>query len=330
LTDGRPECTSPGDDGAESLGEGRAALRVAVAGATGWIGTHLCRSLRARGDEVFVLTRGPANSEQVLHWDYNRGISQLRRLEGVDAFVNLTGEPLATRPWTAPRREQLISSRVGATEVLHTSLSRLDRPPSVVVGLGFVGLFGDRGNTWLEDDAPPGEGFLADLAARWETVHLTATDRFADRASVLRLSIVLGADGGVFPPMLAAFRLGLGGWLGDGRQYTPWTSMRDTVGAIQHLLDTPGCEGAYNGTVPDPCTHREWCETLARLIGRPARAHAPKWALRGALGDLADQVLLASCRARPRRLLEAGYTFVDPRIEPTYVRMLAEHEAAPR
>lgn len=300
-------------------------MRVAIAGGTGWIGTKLREALRARGDDVLVLTRGTVTGEDVVHWDYHRGISQLRRLEGIDAFVNLTGAPLATRPWTTPRREVLLQSRVGATELLHAHLARLDRPPAVVVGVGFLGLFGDRGATWLEDDAVPGEGFLAELAVRWEAAHLAASDQIGCRAAVARLSIVLGADGGVFPPMLAAFRLGFGGWLGDGRQYTPWTSMRDTVAVLLHLLDHERCEGAFNATVPEPSTHREWCETLARLIGKPARAHAPKWALRGALGDLADQVLLASCRARPRRLLESGFVFRDTRVEPTYVGLLAEH-----
>jgi uncharacterized protein (TIGR01777 family) len=305
-------------------------LRVAIAGGTGWIGTKLRAALEERGDEVIVLTRGRTKLPGYLHWDASRGIARLRRLEGIDAFVNLAGEPLATRPWTSPRRKVLISSRIQATEILLEALTKLEQPPPVVLGVSSLGFFGDRGNEWVEDDERPGDRFLAKLASGWEAAHLSASARFPCRVGVVRLSIVLGSDGGVFPPLLKAFRFGFGGWLGNGRQYVPWTSMRDTVRILLHLLDHDGCEGVFNGSVPDPGTHRDWTEALARVLGKPGRAQAPAWALRGALGDLAEELLLASCRARPRRLLGAGFEFADPRIEELMLRLTSEHDAQSR
>ena len=125
------------------------------------------------------------------------------------------------------------------------------------------------------------------------------------------MSIVLAPHGGAFPLLVVPFRYGFGGWLGPGDQYTPWITIRDAVGALLHLLDRPGCHGGFNGTVPEPTQNRAWAEAFGRVIDRPVRTHAPKWAMRGALGELAEQIFLSSCRATPRKLVESGYRFQD-------------------
>lgn len=286
-------------------------MRVAITGGTGLIGTALTTALQARGDKVLVLTRGRATEAHVT-WDPSRGVPNLRRLEGLDAVINLAGAPLAARPWTPHRRQVLRDSRVAATETLLRALSRLDEPPKVFVGAGSLGLFGDHGQGWIDDDQHVGDGFLADLCGEWETAHLLAADVLGSRAAVLRMGVVIASDGGVFPLLYRAFKHGFGGWLGDGRQYTAWISLRDAVGAFLHLLDTPGAAGGFNGSVPDPISNKAWCEALGEVAGHIPRTHAPKWALRGALGELADELLLASCRAKPRKLLETGFHFQDP------------------
>ena len=299
-------------------------LRYAVVGGTGMIGTWVADALLARGDEVLIVTRRAPRSSRELQWDPVRGLSNPRLLEGVDVVFNLAGAPIADRPWTTGRRKLLHESRVRATETLLSAFHALDRPPSVLVGVGGLGLFGDRGEDWLDDDEPPGTGFLAELCVAWEHAQLSA-EQHGCRSCVLRMSVVLSPTGGAFPLMVKPFRY-VGGWLGNGRQFTPWISIRDTVGALLHLADQERCRGAFNGTVPEPPHNKEWLKALGRVMHRPVVTHAPKWALRGALGELADGLLIASIRARPRKLLESGYTFVDTDSEPTFQWLLTELE----
>lgn len=276
------------------------------------IGTWLAETLRARGDQVTILTRRRPKTPEHVQWDPNKGVVDIGRLEGLDALVNLAGEPLATRPWTRVRRRKLWESRVDATGTLLRSLDRLDNPPPTYVGVGGLGYYGDRGEQLLTEDDGPGEGFLAELAAAWETAHLESVAILDTRAAVLRLAIVLSPTGGAFPLLVRPFRIGVGGWLGHGEQYTPWLTVLDTVGALVHLIDTPSCSGVYNGTVPEPTRNRAWMEALATALSRQVRTHAPRWALRGALGELADSLLIASTRVVPNRLIDSGYAFHHP------------------
>ncbi|MCB9682052.1 MAG: TIGR01777 family protein [Alphaproteobacteria bacterium] len=304
-------------------------MRVAITGGTGTIGTALASALRARGDEVIVLTRQAETRPGQVRWDPKRGVPQVRQLEGIDALVNLTGEPLATRPWTRPRRELLRASRVEATENLLASLARLDEPPVVFVGVGTLGLFGDRGDAWIDDDECPGTGFLAELGLAWEQAHLASRDVLGARAAVLRMGMVMASTGGALPLLVGPMRHGFGGWLGDGRQFNAWISLDDCVRALLHLLDTPACSGPFNGSVPEPSRSRDWVQSLGRACGREVHGHAPKWAVRGALGELADAVFLASTRARPRKLLDAGFTFVDTDIDALLRRIVTELDRPP-
>lgn len=300
-------------------------MRFAIVGGTGLIGTALAERLRARGDEVYIVTRRSPRGEEEVQWDPSRGVLTPAQLEGLDAVYNLTGAPIADRPWTRARRKVLWESRVDATAVLLRSLADLERPPATFIGVGGLGLFGDRGDAIIDDDDPPGTGFLADLCIAWEAGHMAAEELGA-RAAVLRMSVVLSPDGGAFPLMVRPFRY-VGGWLGNGRQYTSWISVRDCVGALVHLADHADCTGFFNGTVPEPIPNKEWCKALGRAVHRPVVTHAPKWALRGALGELADELFLASVRAVPRKLLASGYSFVDSDAEETFRWLVAELKA---
>ncbi len=286
------------------------------------IGRALVDALRRRGDEVVIISRHKLDDPAAVKWDPVKGVQRRASLEGLDGLFNLAGAPLATRPWTQRRRVTLRSSRINATERLLEDLGDLDQPPRAYVGAGLLGLFGDGGEQVLHEDAPRGVGFLADLAAEWEAAHLGAAD-FGARASVLRMSIVLSPSGGVFPLMVRPFRM-MGGWLGNGQQWTSWLSIRDCVGSLVHIMDTESCEGSFNGTVPEPLRNKAWLQALGRVLHRPVRTHAPKWALRGALGDLADELLIASVRAVPTKLIQSGYDFVDPEPEEAFRWMVAE------
>lgn len=301
-------------------------MRVAIAGGTGLLGSALVARLRARGDEVTVLTRCEPTEPNQIQWDVRRGIPQPRRLEGLDAVVNLVGEPLATRPWTPARRRLLLASRVEATAALGGSLARLDRPPPVFVGVGPLGIYGDRGDAVLLEGEPSGQGFLAELGVAWEAAHEAAAKALGAKLSVLRMGVVLAAEGGAFPLLVGPFRHGFGGWLGRGEAYTPWISLADASRALLWLVDHAS-EGVYHGSVPDPVRHRAFCEALGEAVGRPVRGHAPAWVVRGALGELADALFLASVRAHPGRLLAEGFTFEDPEVGPLFARIFAQHEA---
>lgn len=288
------------------------------------IGTWLARVLRERGDEVLIVTRGRPRRADHVQWDPLKKVHDADRLDGLDVVVNLTGAPIADRPWTKDRRKILWESRVDATHTLLDALASRSRPPKVFVGAGGIGVYGDRGEAVLDEYAAPGAGYLAELSLAWEQAQLDATKRFGARAAVLRMGIVLSPTGGAFPLMVKPFRVGLGGWLGNGRQYTSWISIRDCIGAFLHLVDHPGAQGPFNGTVPEPSVNKEWLKALGHVLHRPVITHAPKWALRGAFGELAEDLLLASVRAVPRKLVDQGYTFHDPHAEDAFQWLVSE------
>lgn len=300
-------------------------MRVAITGGTGMIGTALAEALRSRGDEVRIVTRGQPRTAEHVRWDPAKGVFDEHGLEGVNAVVNLAGAPIADRPWTRARREVLRQSRVDSTQLLIAGLARLPQPPKVFVGCGGLGRFGNRGDVVLDDDAPVGAGFLAELALAWENAHLEAA-KIGARTAVMRMSIVLSPTGGAFPLMIKPFRLGIGGWLGDGLQYTPWVTLRDAVAGFLFAIDNPGCEGCFNLTIPEPPTNYDWVKSLGRALHRPVLTRAPKWVLRGAFGELADDLLLASVRAVPRKLLDAGFAFQDTESEAAFAWLVAEFD----
>jgi hypothetical protein len=304
-------------------------LRVVLLGGTGMLGSWLRRELRDRGDEVLVVTRREATDKDELSWTPSRGIADVRRLEGFDVVFNLTGAPIADRPWTRQRRHVLRESRVEAARILLASLSRLEQRPRTYIGIGHLGFYGDRRDEILDESTTRGEGFLADLAAEWENAHFAAKDTLGARTAVLRLAVSLSPTGGVFPLMVQPFRVGLGGWLGDGRQYLPWTDIRDVTRAMRFLADHEGTHGVYNGGVPEPTRQKEWARALGRAMERTVQTNAPRWALRGAFGELADDLFLASIRAVPKRLLQAGFRFEHADPEATFRWLVSTWEGPP-
>lgn len=297
-------------------------MRWAVVGGTGCIGRGLVPALRARGDEVLIVTRKAPRGPDELRWDPDKGVEKASRLEGLDGVFNLAGEPLANRPWTRQRRARLWSSRVDATATLVGVLGGLQRRPGVLVGVSSAGLYGDHGEERVDEATPAGSGFLAEMSAAWEASNVTASS-FGARVAVLRMTVVLAPDGGAFPNVVLPFRY-MGGWLGDGRQYMGWISRRDATRALVHLATRTDLSGAFNGTVPEPVTNREWSGALGRALNRPVVTHAPRWALRGALGELADALFLASIRVVPTRLLGSDFTFEDTSVEDTFRWLLAD------
>ena len=286
-------------------------MRVAITGSSGLIGTALCGSLVADGHQVVRLVRRDPAAPDEVHWNPSRGLVDIADLEGIDAAVNLAGAPVGARRWTVAYKKKILASRTNATHVLATALAKLDHRPRVLVsasGIVFYGLH--HGREFLDEDELPGASFLAWVSAQWEAAAEPAAS--ADIAVCHpRLGMVISRRGGALARMLPWFRAGLGGPLGGGDQYWSTVSLVDTVRALRFLMETPGCTGPYNVTTPAPVTNAEFARVLAYTLRRPMLLPVPPFALRARYGEFAED-LLASYRAVPRRLLEAGFTFDHP------------------
>lgn len=288
---------------------------ILLTGGTGLIGRHLRRRLEGRALRLLSRRQGAVScgpAEQAEGWDGRH--FEARHLSGCGAVVHLSGEPLFGVP-SAKRLARVRESRVASTRSLVETLAELPagERPDVLVCASAVGYYGDRGEAELDETAAPGTGFLAELCRDWETEALGAAE-LGLRVVVLRTGVVLARDGGALVLMLPVFRLGLGGPLGDGRQWFPWIHVDDEAGLLARALDDPTLEGPVNGVAPHPVRNEELTRQLASQVGRPAWLRVPAFALRLALGELGRE-LLDSRRALPAKALASGYTFLRPRLE---------------
>ncbi|GLV90687.1 epimerase [Streptomyces lavendulae subsp. lavendulae] len=288
-------------------------MRIAVTGSTGLIGSALVRSLRADGHEVVrFVRREPAGADEA-RWDPERGHVDRAALEGCGAVVHLAGAGIGDHRWTAAYKRKIRDSRVLGTAALANALAGLDAPPSVLVSGSAVGYYGDTGDRVVDEDAPAGHGFLPSVCLEWEAAAAPAQEA-GIRTAFSRTGLVVAKEGGAWGRMFPLFRAGVGGRLGDGRQYWPFISLHDEVAALRHIIDTPALSGPVNLTAPEPLTNRQVTAAMARVLRRPAVLPVPAVALRVVLGELSEDVL-GGQRARPARLLESGFVFRDPGIE---------------
>jgi hypothetical protein len=293
-------------DHAACSGDG--GMKVAITGASGLVGRALVPYLTAGGHGVVRLVRRPPAAPGEAAWDPEGGTVDASALQSVDAVVHLAGEGIAEGRWTAARKEKLRASRLGPTRGLAEALAALERKPRVLVSASAIGYYGDTGDAWVDETSPPGDDFLGRLASEWEEAAAPAA-RAGIRVVNLRTGIVLSAAGGALGKMLWPFKAGLGGVLGPGTQHMSWIAMDDLLGAVHHALANDAVSGPLNATAPGPVTNAVFTKTLARVLGRPAIAPVPAFALRLLFGELADAALLASTRVRPAKLLATGYRF---------------------
>ncbi|WP_018382313.1 TIGR01777 family oxidoreductase [Wenjunlia vitaminophila] len=288
-------------------------MRIAVTGSTGLIGSALLHDLRADGHDVLRLVRRPARADDEVSWDPSRQVVDTDRLTGTDAVVHLAGAGVAEHRWTAAYKKTLRDSRVLGTAALAEAVAALDPPPRVLVSGSAIGFYGDTADTPVDESAPPGAGFLADLCQEWEAAAAPA-EQAGIRTVFARTGLVVSSRGGAWGRLFPLFRLGLGGRLGSGRQYWSFISLKDELAALRHLLGAEGVSGPVNLTAPHPVTNREVTAAMGRALHRPTLLTVPPPALRLALGEFADDVL-SSQRVLPRRLLDSGFTFTHPRID---------------
>ncbi|GAA4286149.1 TIGR01777 family oxidoreductase [Georgenia daeguensis] len=285
---------------------------VLVAGASGFLGHHLVRHLRRRGDSVRRLVRREPRGPEEIRWDPADGTLEPTALTGVDVVVNLGGASLGRLPWTSAYKEEILRSRVDGARVLAESVahavSRGRRPVRFLQASG-TDFYGDRGEQLLTEAGRPGDGFLAEVCRRWEAATTPAADAGAD-VVLLRTSPALAPSGGAIAPLTRLIRLGLGGPIAGGRQWFPWITLADHVRAQLHLMDST-LTGPVNLSAPGTARQGELVDALASAMRRPAVVHAPRWALALAGRDFAD-FLAASRRVEPRALLDDGFTFSHP------------------
>ena len=294
-----------------------------LSGASGLLGTSIRSSLLHIGAEVLQLVRRSPRGPRELQWSpgSSHPLEDLARLEGLAAAIHLSGASVAGRRWTPAYRREMWTSRVESTRALCAVLRTLERPPCTLLIASATGIYGDRGDELLDEASAPGGGFLADLCREWEEAAAPATER-GIRVVHLRFGVVLAREGGALGKMLPAFRLGLGGRMGSGRQWMSWIALEDAVAATRFLLSDEELAGPVNLCAPLPVTNDQFTRALAAQLRRPAVIPVPAFALRLAFGAMADEALLASARVVPRKLLDAGFQFSQPTIEQALAAVL--------
>jgi uncharacterized protein (TIGR01777 family) len=290
-------------------------VKILLTGATGFIGSRFARLATARGHQILPVSRTPRAG--ALDWS---PASLARGVAAADAIVHLAGENLFGKRWTERQKNVLIESRVEPT----SQLARLaaERRPSAFVSASAVGYYGPSERQGLDEQAPSGNDFLATLCQRWEKATALAASAGV-RTVITRFGIVLGREGGALKQMLPPFRLGIGGPIGSGRQWMSWIHADDVAGLLLFLLESESARGPYNVTAPQPSTMRDFARALGKVLHRPAVLPVPGFALKLALGEVAD-VLLSGQHVVPRRALEAGYQFRFPALEPALRDVLGQ------
>jgi uncharacterized protein len=302
-------------------------MRVLVSGAGGLIGKAVCARLRARGHEVRALVRDPRRARPGdLVWQPHLPM-EAASLADFDAIVHLAGKPVATR-WNDCVKREIRDSRVDGTANLARAAAQAfpaSGRPQALICASAMGYYGNRGDEELTEESRPGLGFLADVCRLWESAAQPAAAAGV-RVAKLRTGLVLSPAGGALATMLPGFRMGVAGALGSGRQWCSWVSLEDAARAYVFVVENPQVHGALNLCSPQPVTNAEFARTLGHVLHRPARLDVPAWLLRITAGEVADEMLLASQRMAPRRLLEAGFEFEDAELEATLRKLLSRRE----
>jgi len=265
-------------------------MKVLVAGGTGFLGRPLAAALAADGHQVAALPRGSTDG-----------------VDGADAVVNLAGESIAGRRWSAGQKQRILDSRIETTRRLVDAIRSAARPPRVLVSQSAVGYYGPRGDELVTEQSGPGADFLAGVCVAWESEAMRAADR--TRVVCLRTGLVLERDGGALPRMLPPFRLGVGGPAGSGRQYWPWIHRADWIALVRWSIDRDVVDGALNATAPTPVTNGAFAAALGRALHRPAFMPAPAFALKLLLGEMADAMLLSGQRVVPEKAQRMSFSF---------------------
>lgn len=279
-----------------------------MSGAHGLVGKALSASLIRDGHEVVRLVRERVVGQPEIEWHPNQGRIDAEHLEGFDAVVHLAGESIASGRWTEDKKRKIRESRVRGTTLLSEALAGLQHPPKTFVCASAIGFYGDRADELLNESSAPGTGFLSEVCIEWEKA-TEAAAAAGIRTVKTRFGVILAADGGALEKMLTPFKLGVGGRVGDGKQWMSWIAIEDVVGGLRYVIDNESIKGPINFVAPTPVTNAEFTEVMGEVLSRPTVFPMPAFVARLAFGEMADALLLSSTRVEPRVLVDRGYGF---------------------
>ncbi len=285
-------------------------MRVLISGASGLVGSEVARQLQARGDEAVLLVRRPAKTANEVQWDPTSHQIPSGLMETIDAVVNMAGATTGKIPWTKSYKDEIILSRLNSTQTLVNAINAATKKPKVLVSGSASGIYGDAGSRVLTESDPRGKGFLADLASQWESVAGQVDPSV--RLILARTTMVMSRELGALGRLLPLIKAGVGGPLGNGKQFWAWISVVDEAAAILHLIDTQSASGPYNLTAPEPATCKQLVDALGKALKRPTLVPVPAFAMRLVFGEAADELLLCSQNMSAQKLLDSGYKFVHP------------------
>ncbi len=298
-------------------------MKILISGSHGLVGTALIKSLEPEGHEIFRLVRRYPNSPSEIEWSPDRYSIALSLIEGFDAVVHLAGESIAEGRWTDDKKKRIRESRVKGTRLLGDALANLTKPPRTFVSASAIGYYGDRGEELLTESSPAGNDFLSEVCVEWEKATDLAREK-GIRTVNCRFGIILSPDGGALKKMLPPFRMGLGGKIGDGKQWMSWIALDDVVGALKFLLSNDSLAGPMNFVAPNPVRNAQFTRTLGKVLSRPTFFPIPAFGIRLMFGEMADALLLSSQRCAPKRLQESGFEFQHPNLLEALRHSLAE------
>ena len=284
-------------------------ITVAIAGASGFLGTAFARHLTTAGHTVRRIGRASTRAVE-FHWDLVAGRLDPAALDGADVVVNFAGATIAQR-WSRDHKRAILTSRVRSTEVLAKTMAAVRSPPRTFLSLSAIGIYGARGDEPLDETSTAGGGFLANVVQQWEQAAAPARDAGV-RLVHPRLGLVMHPDGGVLAKLIPVFNVGGGGKIGKGTQWMSWIGLHDMMRALDYLIATPALSGAVNVSAPNPVTNAQFSDTLGAVIHRPALATVPEFAVKLMFGEMGEETLLSGQRVLPRRLLDSGFAFDFP------------------
>lgn len=297
-------------------------MRILISGSHGLVGTALIKALEAEAHEVYRLVRYAPNSENEIEWSPDRYSIAISRIEGFDACYHLAGESIASGRWNDEKKKKIRESRVKGTKLLADALANLERPPKTLICASAIGYYGNRGEESLTETSAPGNDFLANVCVEWEQATEHARDKGV-RVVNTRFGIILDKEGGALEKMLPPFRMGIGGRIGDGKQWMSWIALADVIGALQFVLSNESLSGPVNFVAPNPVRNAEFTRTLGRVLSRPTIFPIPAFGVRLVFGEMADALLLTSQRVSPTKLAESRFQFRHSNLESALRSVLA-------
>lgn len=289
-------------------------MNILVSGSSGMVGSELVTFLQENGHNVLKLVRKKSERENEVFWDPEKKIIEDVKLKNIDAIVHLAGESIASGRWTSNKKEQILSSRVKGTDFISEIISKMVNKPKVLVSASAIGFYGNRGDEDLNEKSSPGKLFLSEVCKAWEDSTLKA-QKSGVRVVNLRIGIVLDKSGGALKKMLLPFNLGVGGNMGSGKQYWSWLTLKELVNIINFSINNDSISGPVNAVSPQPLRNSEFTRVLAKVLKRPAIFPMPEFAGKIALGEMADELLFASSKVIPDKLLKSGYSFIHNNLE---------------